>query len=70
VTGKFYVVIWTYLLAITALEVLLAYIHVLPIGGMIFLLMALSIVKSALIVAYFMHLRFEKMSLIRQFPAG
>jgi cytochrome c oxidase subunit 4 len=64
VTGKFYALIWIYLLALTALEVFLAYVHILPVGGMIFLLMALSLVKSALIVAYFMHLRFERMSLV------
>jgi cytochrome c oxidase subunit 4 len=63
-SSRLYVWVWFYLLALTALEVFLAYVHLLPIGGMIFLLMTLSLVKSALIVAYFMHLRFERMNLI------
>jgi cytochrome c oxidase subunit 4 len=55
--------IWGYLLALTAIEVYLAYIH-LNISLMLVLLMGLSIVKAALIMGYFMHLKFERMSLI------
>jgi cytochrome c oxidase subunit 4 len=56
--------VWVYLLAITALEVVLAYVHLFTLPAMLTILMALSIVKAALIVAYFMHLRFEKMDLV------
>jgi len=63
--------IWIYLLALTAVEVVLAYVHILPPTGMLVLLMALSIVKAAMIIAYFMHLRFERTHLILSLvPAG
>ena len=51
------------LLALTVIEVFLAYIHV-PLSIMLTLLIGLSLVKAALIMAYFMHLRFERMSLV------
>jgi cytochrome c oxidase subunit 4 len=51
------------LLALTIIEVFLAYIHV-PLHIMLTLLIGLSLVKAAMIVAYFMHLRFERMSLV------
>jgi cytochrome c oxidase subunit IV len=56
--------VWVYLLVITAVEGILADIHLLPPLGMLVLLMSLSLVKAGLIVAYFMHLRFEKASLV------
>jgi cytochrome c oxidase subunit 4 len=51
------------LLALTVIEVFLAYIHV-PLHIMLTLLIGLSLIKAAMIVAYFMHLRFERMSLV------
>ena len=51
------------LLALTLVEVVLAYIHI-PLSIMLTLVMGLSLVKAALIIAYFMHLRFERMSLV------
>ena len=51
------------LLALTLVEVFLAYIHV-PLQIMLTLLIGLSLVKAAMIVAYFMHLKFERMSLV------
>ena len=51
------------LLVLTAVEVVLAYIHV-PLQIMLTLLIGLSLVKAAMIVAYFMHLRFERLSLV------
>lgn len=65
-----FVWIWVVLLAITAVEVVLAYVHFLPTEGMLFLLMALSIVKAALIVAWFMHLKFEKPSFVLALVPG
>jgi cytochrome c oxidase subunit IV len=55
--------VWTWLLALTGVEVFLAY-EQLALHVMIILLMGLSLVKAGLIMAYFMHLRFEKKSLI------
>jgi cytochrome c oxidase subunit 4 len=54
--------IWIALLVMTGIEVLLAYEQV-PTMIMLTVLLGLSIIKSALIIAYFMHLKFEKLSL-------
>jgi cytochrome c oxidase subunit 4 len=51
------------LLVLTVVEVVLAYFHV-PLTIMLTLLIGLSLIKAAMIVAYFMHLRFERMSLV------
>lgn len=53
---------WIILLALTAVEVFLCYIQ-LPTAPMLTLLIGFSIVKAALIIAYFMHLKFERFSL-------
>lgn len=60
--NRIYLTVWFWLLAMTAVEVFLAYKQ-LPVHTMLVLLMGLSLVKAALIIAYFMHLRFEKSSL-------
>jgi cytochrome c oxidase subunit 4 len=60
--SRIYIVVWIWLLALTAVEVFLGYKH-LPLMTMLVLLLGLSIVKAALIIAYFMHLRFEKTSM-------
>jgi cytochrome c oxidase subunit IV len=54
-----YFVVWGALLVLTAIEVVLAYKQVFRPLHMLEVLMALSIVKSALIIGYFMHLKFE-----------
>jgi cytochrome c oxidase subunit 4 len=54
--------VWTALLALTAVEVFLAYVHVPPLI-MLTALIGLSVIKAALIIAYFMHLKFERLSL-------
>ena len=51
------------LLALTLIEVLLAYIEV-KVVIMMTILIGLSLIKAAMIIAYFMHLRFERMSLV------
>jgi cytochrome c oxidase subunit IV len=56
-------IVWGGLLALTAFEVFLAYIQI-PLTIMVIVLMGASIIKAALIVAYFMHLKFERLSLI------
>ena len=53
---------WFVLLALTGIEVLLGYLQA-PTLIMLTALLGLSIVKAALIIAYFMHLKFEKLSL-------
>jgi cytochrome c oxidase subunit IV len=54
--------VWIALLVMTGIEVLLAYEQV-PTMIMLTVLLGLSIIKAALIIAYFMHLKFEKLSL-------
>lgn len=50
--------VWGVLLLITAVEVYLGYQNMNPVR-MLSILMALSIVKAALIIGYFMHMKFE-----------
>ncbi len=61
-TKKLFMWVWFWLLILTGVEVLLAYMKLEP-RLMLILLIGLSLIKSALIVAYFMHLRFEKVGL-------
>ena len=51
--------VWVALLGLTVVEILLAYNQVFTPGKMLSVLMVLSIIKSALIIGYFMHLKFE-----------
>jgi cytochrome c oxidase subunit 4 len=60
---RLFLSVWFWLLALTGFEVFLGYKH-LPIIYMLVILMGASIVKAALIVAYFMHLRFERLNLV------
>jgi cytochrome c oxidase subunit 4 len=62
-SNKLFMWIWAWLLILTAIEVFLAY-KPMAIHFMLTILMGLSIIKAALIVAYFMHLKFERLSLI------
>jgi len=61
-TTQGFIYVWVALLAMTAIEVFLAY-EQLPTLIMLTALMGLSVIKAALIIAYFMHLKFEKFSL-------
>ena len=54
--------VWITLLILTGVEVLLAY-EQLPTMIMLTILVGLSIIKAALIIAYFMQLKFERLSL-------
>lgn len=51
--------VWGVLLLLTVVEVVLAYKQVFEPVRMLEALMVLSIIKSALIIGYFMHLKFE-----------
>jgi len=55
--------IWIGLVAITGLEVFLAYKELQP-SVMLTVLVVLSLVKAAMIMSYFMHLKYEKFSLV------
>ncbi len=55
-------IVWVWLIVLTVAEVLLAYFQV-PLTVMLLLLIGMSLIKSVLIMAYFMHLRFDRASL-------
>ncbi len=61
--NRLYVSVWLVLLFLTIVEVILAY-QLLPVVTMLLLLMGFSVIKAGLIMAYFMHLRFERFSLV------
>ena len=54
-----YLWVWLALLILTAVEVVLAYRQVFQPVRMLEVLMILSVIKSALIIGYFMHLKYE-----------
>jgi len=54
-----YLWVWALLLLFTAIEVALAYKQVFQPLQMLEALMVLSIIKSVLIIGYFMHLKYE-----------
>jgi cytochrome c oxidase subunit IV len=62
-SNKLFISIWIWLVVLTLVEIFLAYkpMHVIL---MLTVLLGLSIIKAALIVAYFMHLKFERLSLV------
>jgi cytochrome c oxidase subunit 4 len=59
---KTFVTVWFALLFMTGIEVFLAYEQI-PVLIFLTALIGLSVIKAALIIAYFMHLKFEKLSL-------
>ncbi len=54
-----FIKVWIGLLALTLVEVLLAYIQF-GVVMMLTLLMGLSLIKAGMIMAYFMHLKFDR----------
>jgi cytochrome c oxidase subunit IV len=60
---RVYSVVWLWLLALTLLELGAVLVHV-PRGLLVFLLLTMALMKAALIIAYFMHLRYERLSLV------
>ena len=62
-SNKLFLSVWVWLLLLTGFEVFLGYIQ-LSVVLMLVILMGASIIKAALIVAYFMHLRFERLNLV------
>jgi cytochrome c oxidase subunit IV len=62
-SNKLFISIWIWLVVLTLIEIFLAY-KPMPLFLMLTVLLGLSIIKAALIMAYFMHLKFERLSLI------
>ncbi len=61
-SNRLFVLVWIWLLLLTAIEIAFAY-QGLALVMMIVILLGLSIMKSALIMSYFMHLKFERLAL-------
>jgi len=61
-TTRIFLIVWFWLLALTGVEVFLGY-EQLELKLMLVLLLGLSVIKAALIIAYFMHLRYERASM-------
>ena len=61
-TTKLFVQVWVALLVLTGIEIFLAY-EQFAVLIMLTALVGLSIIKAVLIIAYFMHLKFERLSL-------
>ena len=57
------ITVWIGLVAITFLEVFLAYEELKP-AVMLRILVVLSVVKAGMIMSWFMHLKYEKFSLV------
>ena len=62
-SNSLYMRVWITLLILSCVEVFLGYER-LALGLMLSLLMGLSLIKAGLIIAYFMHLRFERKALV------
>lgn len=62
-SNKLFISIWGWLLVLTLLEIFLAY-RPMELHFMLTILLGLSVIKAFLIMAYFMHLKFERLSLI------
>jgi cytochrome c oxidase subunit IV len=61
---KPFYIVWVVLLVITGIEVLLAYEQLAPLK-MLSILLGLSIIKAALIILWFMHMKYEIMRMRR-----
>ena len=59
---RLFLIVWISLVVITFGEVYIAYLEF-PAVTMLLMLIGLSVLKAGLIVAYFMHMRFEKFGL-------
>jgi len=62
-SNKLFSFVWIGLLLLTGIEIFLGY-KPMRLEVMLTILLGLSVIKAALIVAYFMHLKFERLSLI------
>ena len=62
-SNRLFLTVWGALLLLTAIEVVLAYEQA-RLWIMLTILIGASVIKAVLIMAYFMHLRFERLTLI------
>jgi caa(3)-type oxidase subunit IV len=61
---RIYLVVWGLLFLLSAMSYLVDYFEVRPKELAWFLVTAFALLKAGLIVSYFMHVRFERLSLV------
>lgn len=61
---RVYLVVWSLLFLLSAMSYLVDYFEVHPKELAWFLITAFALLKAGLIVSYFMHVRFERLSLV------
>lgn len=61
---RVYILVWGLLFVLSTLSYLLDYFDVHPEALRRFLITAFALIKAALIVAYFMHMRFERLGMV------
>lgn len=61
---RVYLVVWGLLFLLSVMSYLVDYFEVRPKGLAWFLITAFALLKAGLIISYFMHVRFERLSLI------
>lgn len=59
-----YLIVWGLLFVLSAMSYFLDYFNVKPDGLRHFLITAFALIKATLIVAYFMHMRFERVGMV------
>src|ERR1051326_5880724 len=62
-SNKLYYMVWIWLLVLTLVEIFLGYKQF-SVMVMLLTLIGLSVIKAGMILAYFMHLKFERMGLV------
>lgn len=62
-TNRLFMSVWSWLILLTLIEIFLGY-RPMRVHFMLTILLGLSVIKAALIIAYFMHLKFERLTLI------
>jgi cytochrome c oxidase subunit 4 len=62
-TNRLFMFVWLWLIVLTLIEIFLGY-KPMRLHFMLTVLIGLSVIKAVLIVAYFMHLKFERLSLV------
>lgn len=61
---RVYLYVWGLLFVLSVFSYMVDFFHVEPIGLKWFLLIAFAVAKSGLIITYFMHVRWERLSLV------
>jgi cytochrome c oxidase subunit IV len=61
---QIYIIVWLLLFVISAMSYFVDYFEVKPLVFKRLLITAFALIKAGIIVAYFMHMKFERMSIV------